>query len=82
MDAAWHKEVVLKVCVQPWIDEAFTIIVAIEGKLIQMQGHRHRCIEAVLTPRSRNSVYTRSSRKQLSALLTLQQFKQSWTDSA
>lgn len=38
VDATQHKEAVLKVCIQLWIDEAFTIIAAIEGKLTQMQG--------------------------------------------
>jgi len=38
VEEAWHKEAVLKVCVQPWIDEAFTITSTIEGKLAQMQG--------------------------------------------
>ena len=33
VDMAWHKEAVLKVHIQPSIDEAFTIIVEIEGKL-------------------------------------------------
>jgi len=34
VDAACHKEVVLKVCIQPWIDETFTTTVNIEGKLL------------------------------------------------
>jgi uncharacterized coiled-coil DUF342 family protein len=38
VDAARHKEAVLKARVQPWIDEAFTITTTIEGKLAQMQG--------------------------------------------
>jgi len=38
VDAACHKEVVLKVCIQPWIDKAFTIIVDIKGKFTQIQG--------------------------------------------
>ena len=33
VDAARQKEALLKVCVQPWIDKAFTITVDIEGKL-------------------------------------------------
>jgi len=31
-------EAILKVRVQPWIDEAFTIKTKIKGKLSQMQG--------------------------------------------
>lgn len=38
VDAARHKEVVLKARIQHWIDEAFTITTKIEGKLAQMQG--------------------------------------------
>jgi len=38
LDAAQHKEVVLKVRVQPWIDEAFIFTTSIEAKLTQMQG--------------------------------------------
>ena len=38
VDVARHKEVVLKVCVQPWIDEVFVITTSIEEKLVQMQG--------------------------------------------
>lgn len=38
VDVAWHREAVLKVRVQPWINEAFAIIAKIEGKLVQMQG--------------------------------------------
>jgi len=38
VDAARQKEALLKTRVQPWIDEAFTITVDIEGKLAQMQG--------------------------------------------
>ncbi len=38
VDAARQKEALLKVRIQPWIDEAFTIMADIEGKLAQMQG--------------------------------------------
>ena len=38
MDATRHKETVLKVCLQPWIDEAYVITAFIEEKLAQMQG--------------------------------------------
>jgi len=33
VDAARHKEVVLKACIQPWIDEAFIIIAFIEANI-------------------------------------------------
>ena len=38
VDAAQHREVVLKAHIQPHIDEAIIIIMTIEGKLTQMQG--------------------------------------------
>lgn len=38
VDATRHKEAVLKVRIQPWIDKAFTITTEIEGKLTHMQG--------------------------------------------
>jgi len=38
VDAARHKETVLKACMQPWIDEAFTTTIDIEGRLAQIQG--------------------------------------------
>lgn len=38
VDVARHKEAVLKECVQPWIDEAFTITTNIEGKFTHIQG--------------------------------------------
>ena len=38
MDAARHKEAVLKARIQPWIDEAFMIMANIEGKLAHIQG--------------------------------------------
>lgn len=38
VDVARHKEAILKVCIQPWIVKAFTIIEEIEGKLTHMQG--------------------------------------------
>jgi len=38
VDAARHKEVVLKACLQSWIDEAYTIITYIEAKLMQLQA--------------------------------------------
>ena len=37
VDVACHKEAVLKVLVQPCFDEAFTIMMDIEGKLAQIQ---------------------------------------------
>lgn len=36
VDAAHQKEAILKVHVQPWIDEAFLITAGIEKKLAQM----------------------------------------------
>jgi len=33
VDVARHKKAILKACIQPWIYEAFTITVNIEGKL-------------------------------------------------
>lgn len=36
VDAAQHKEAVLKARTQPWIDEAFIITTSIEDKLAQM----------------------------------------------
>ena len=38
VDATRQKEALLKACIQPWIDEAFTIIIEIEGKITHMQG--------------------------------------------
>jgi len=37
VDVAQQKEAVLKVRVQPWIDEAFYINADIKGKLVQMK---------------------------------------------
>lgn len=37
MDVARQKEAGLKACIQPWLEEAFTVIAMIEGKLAQMQ---------------------------------------------
>jgi len=37
VDAACQKEAILKACIQHWIDEAFLITAAIEGKLTQMK---------------------------------------------
>ena len=34
--AAWHKEAVLKACLQPWIYEAYAITTSIEVKLTQL----------------------------------------------
>lgn len=34
VDAVCHKEEILKACVQPWIDEAFTIMTYIEVRLV------------------------------------------------
>lgn len=42
MDAARHKEAVLKVHLQLWIDEAYTIISSIEAKLTQQQATQER----------------------------------------
>jgi len=36
VDAARHREAVLKARIQPWIDEAFIITTTIECKLTQM----------------------------------------------
>jgi len=41
VDVAQHKEVVLKACVQPWMDEAFTITTDIEGKLAHIDAKKH-----------------------------------------
>lgn len=38
VDPTWHKEAVLKVRLQPWIDEAYTITASIEAKLVQLQA--------------------------------------------
>ena len=38
VDVARQKEALLKVCIQPWINETFTITTYIEGKLAEMQG--------------------------------------------
>jgi len=38
VDAARHKETILKARLQPWIDEAYVITTSIEAKLVQMQG--------------------------------------------
>lgn len=38
VDVARQKEALLKACIQPWINEAFTIMANIEGKLTQIQG--------------------------------------------
>lgn len=38
VDTMCHKEEVLKQCIHLWIDEAFTIMADIEGKLAQIQG--------------------------------------------
>ncbi len=38
VDVARHKEAVLKVHLQPWIDEAYTITTFIEGKLAKLQA--------------------------------------------
>ena len=42
MDAAWHKEVVLKACLQPWINEAYTITTSIKANLVQLQASQDR----------------------------------------
>ena len=38
VDVTRHKEAVLKVHLQPWIDEAYTITTSIEGKLAELQS--------------------------------------------
>ena len=38
VDTTRQKEALLKARVQPWIDEAFTIMTKIEGNITQMQG--------------------------------------------
>ena len=37
VDAAHHKEVVLKARLKPWLDEAYMIMITIEGKLANLQ---------------------------------------------
>ena len=32
-----HKEAVLKVRLKPWLDEAYTVMASIEGKLVTLQ---------------------------------------------
>ena len=44
MDAARHKEAVLKVHLQPWIDEAYTITASIEAKIAQLQATQERIL--------------------------------------
>lgn len=48
VDAARHKEVVLKARVQPWIDEEFVITTSIEANLAQMQGIEEQVQESSL----------------------------------
>ena len=38
VDATRHKETVLKVRLQPWINEAYTITTSIEAKIAQLQA--------------------------------------------
>ena len=42
VDATRHKEEILKVRLQPWIDEAYTITASIEAKLMQLQATYQR----------------------------------------
>ncbi len=42
VDAARHNEVILKACLQLWIDEAYTITTSIEAKLMQLQEMQER----------------------------------------
>jgi len=42
VDVARHKEAVLKACLQPWINEAYTITKSIEAKLAQLQENQER----------------------------------------
>lgn len=37
VDAAQHKEVVLKVCLKPRLDEAYSVTTSIEGNLVSLQ---------------------------------------------
>jgi len=36
VDATRQKEVVIKECIPPWLEEAFTVSTSIEGKLAHM----------------------------------------------
>jgi len=38
VDATRQKGVLLKKCIQPWMDEAFAVSTNIEGKLAHMQA--------------------------------------------
>jgi len=38
VDAVRQQEEVLKECIQPWLDEAFSISTMIEGKIAHMQA--------------------------------------------
>jgi len=38
VDAAQHKEFVVKACLKPWLDKAYLIIATIEGNLASLQG--------------------------------------------
>lgn len=42
MDVARHKDAVLKACLQPWINEAYTIIASIEANLTQLRVTQER----------------------------------------
>ena len=37
VDAAQQKEAMLKVCLKPWLDEAYLVTISIEGKLTSLQ---------------------------------------------
>ena len=36
VDAAWQKEAMLKECIQPWLDDAFTVSTNIDGNFAHM----------------------------------------------
>ena len=36
VDASQHKEVMLKACLKPWLDEAYLIMTTIKGKLASL----------------------------------------------
>jgi len=42
LDAASHKEVVLKACLYSWINEAYSIIASIEENLTKLQATQQR----------------------------------------
>ena len=42
VDVTRHKEAVLKACLQPWIDEAYTIMASIEGKIMKLEATQQK----------------------------------------